>query len=155
MRRRKFITLLGGAAAAWPLAARAQQGERMRRVGVLSSLAADDPEAAARNAAFLQTLQELGWTDGRNVRIDYRWTCGQCRAHSQARGGTARARARRHPGQWHDGRRGCCNRRPAPCRSFSCSSPTRSAPALSRAWHSPAATPPALRCSSTARAGNG
>ena len=74
--RREFITLLGGAAAAWPLAARAQQGERMRRIGVLSSLAADDPEAAARNAAFLQTLQELGWTDGRNVRIDYRWSAG-------------------------------------------------------------------------------
>ena len=76
MKRRDFITLLGGAAATWPLAARAQQAERMRRIGVLSSLAADDPEAAARNAAFLQTLQELGWTDGRNVRIDYRWSAG-------------------------------------------------------------------------------
>jgi putative ABC transport system substrate-binding protein len=62
--------------ATWPLAARAQQPERMRRIGALSSLAADDPEAAARNAAFLQTLQELGWTDGRNVRIDYRWSAG-------------------------------------------------------------------------------
>ena len=70
MRRREFITLLGGAAAAWPLAARAQQGERMRRIGVLMSLAADDPEAQARIAAFLQGLQQLGWTDGRNVRID-------------------------------------------------------------------------------------
>jgi ABC-type uncharacterized transport system substrate-binding protein len=75
-RRREFITLLGGAAAACPLGVSAQQGERMRRIGVLSSLAADDPEAAARNAAFLQTLQELGWTDGRNVRIDYRWSAG-------------------------------------------------------------------------------
>ena len=73
--RREFIAVLGGAAA-WPLATYAQQGERMRRIGVLSSLAADDPEAAARNAAFLQTLQELGWTDGRNVRIDYRWSAG-------------------------------------------------------------------------------
>src|SRR5262245_58932145 len=74
--RRDFITVLGGAAVAWPLAARAQQGERMRRVGVLSSLAADDPEAQARHAAFLQGLQEWGWTTGRNVQIDYRWGAG-------------------------------------------------------------------------------
>jgi ABC-type uncharacterized transport system substrate-binding protein len=74
MRRRKFIMLLGGMAVAWPLAARAQQGERMRRIGLLMTLAADDPEAQARNAAFLQALGELGWTVGRNVQIDYRWT---------------------------------------------------------------------------------
>ena len=72
MRRREFITLLGGAAA-WPVAARAQQAGRMRRIGVLMNQAADDPEAQVRNAAFLQGLQELGWIDGRNVRIDYRW----------------------------------------------------------------------------------
>jgi ABC-type uncharacterized transport system substrate-binding protein len=72
MRRRDFITLLGGAAA-WPLAARAQPGERMRRIGVLMNLAADDPEAPARVAAFAQGLGELGWTVGRNVMIDYRW----------------------------------------------------------------------------------
>jgi putative tryptophan/tyrosine transport system substrate-binding protein len=72
MRRREFITLLGGAAAAWPVAARAQQ-QRMRRIGVLSALAADDPESMARIAAFLQGLQELGWSVGGNVRIDYRW----------------------------------------------------------------------------------
>ena len=76
MRRREFITLLGGAAVAWPLAARAQQPERMRRIGVLNTLAADDPEAQARHAAFLQGLQELGWTDRRNVRIDTRWGAG-------------------------------------------------------------------------------
>ena len=74
--RREFITLLGGAAAAWPLAARAQQAERMRRIGVLMNLAADDPEGQARIAAFLQGLQQLGWTDGRNVRIEYRWGAG-------------------------------------------------------------------------------
>ena len=74
--RREFITLLGGAAAAWPLAARAQQGERMRRIGVLMPCAADDPEAQARVAAFLQGLQQLGWTVGRNVRIDTRWAAG-------------------------------------------------------------------------------
>ena len=73
MKRREFITLLGGAAVAWPLAARAQQPERMRRIGVLMGQAADDPEAQARVAAFVQGLQELGWTDGRNVRIDTRW----------------------------------------------------------------------------------
>ena len=72
MSRREFITLLGGAAA-WPIAARAQQGERMRRVGVLMNLAADDPEGQARLAAFLQSLQEAGWTVGHNAQIDIRW----------------------------------------------------------------------------------
>ena len=73
MKRREFITLLGGAAAAWPVAARAQQGERMRRVGVLVNLAANDPMGQARVAAFVQGLQAAGWSDGRNVRIDTRW----------------------------------------------------------------------------------
>src|SRR5438876_1193843 len=72
MRRRKFITLLSGAAV-WPLAARAQQGERMRRIGVLLNLAANDPMGQARVAAFVQGLQATGWSDGRNVRIDTRW----------------------------------------------------------------------------------
>ena len=66
--RREFITLLGGTAAAWPLAARAQPRERMRRIGVLMSLAADDQEGQARLTAFVQGLQELGWTDGRKCR---------------------------------------------------------------------------------------
>jgi len=74
--RRKFLATLGGAAAAWPLAARAQQTERIRRIGVLMNLAADDPESSARLTAFVQGLQELGWTDGRNVRIDTRWGAG-------------------------------------------------------------------------------
>jgi putative ABC transport system substrate-binding protein len=74
--RRDFITLLGGAAAAWPLAARAQQAERVRRIGVLMNLAADDPEALARLAAFHQGLQEAGWVVGRNLRIEYRWGAG-------------------------------------------------------------------------------
>jgi ABC-type uncharacterized transport system substrate-binding protein len=72
LRRREFITLLGGATA-WPLVARAQQPDRMRRIGVLVNLPADDPQAQVRNAALLQGLQELGWTVGRNVRIDFRW----------------------------------------------------------------------------------
>jgi putative tryptophan/tyrosine transport system substrate-binding protein len=74
VRRREFIALLGGGAAvAWPLAARAQQPDRVRRIGVLMASAADDSESQARIAAFLQGLQQLGWTDGRNVRIDTRW----------------------------------------------------------------------------------
>jgi putative tryptophan/tyrosine transport system substrate-binding protein len=73
MKRREFITLLSGAAAAWPLTARAQQRERMRRIGALMSQAADDPEVPPRVSAFAQGLQERGWTVGGNVRIDYRW----------------------------------------------------------------------------------
>jgi ABC-type uncharacterized transport system substrate-binding protein len=76
MTRREFITLFGSAAAAWPLAARAQQGGRMRRIGVLTNLPSDDAEAQLRNAAFLQGLQELGWTVGRNLHIDFRWGTG-------------------------------------------------------------------------------
>ena len=76
MRRREFITLFGGAAAAWPLAARAQQGERARRIGVFTNLASDDPDSQARIGAFHQGLQEHGWTIGRNVRFDYRWNIG-------------------------------------------------------------------------------
>jgi putative ABC transport system substrate-binding protein len=72
VKRRQFITLLGGAVA-WPLAARAQQREKMRRIGVLMSQSADDPDALARIAAFAQGLQERGWSVGGNVRIDYRW----------------------------------------------------------------------------------
>ena len=85
MRRREFIALLGGAAAAWPLAARAQQGERMRRIGVLLAATADDPEFQARVGAFLQGLQQSGWTIGRNVRIDARWAttdAGEIRRHA-------------------------------------------------------------------------
>src|SRR5262249_29427817 len=76
LNRRAFITLLGGAAAAWPLAARAQQSEQVRRVGMLIGQAADDADGKARLAAFVEGLQQLGWTDGRNVRIDTRWGGG-------------------------------------------------------------------------------
>jgi putative ABC transport system substrate-binding protein len=77
MKRREFITLLGGAAAAWPLAARAQQGERVRRIGFLQGLAESDPEAQARIVAFRQALEALGWTEGRNIHIDYRFAGGE------------------------------------------------------------------------------
>jgi hypothetical protein len=72
MRRREVITLIGGAAAAWPLAARAQQGERVRRVGVLSGVAETDPDYQARYGALRQELQQLGWTEGRDIRFDHR-----------------------------------------------------------------------------------
>jgi putative ABC transport system substrate-binding protein len=75
MRRREFITLLGGAAA-WPLAARAQQPGEMRRIGVLMNLSENDPEAQRLVATFQEGLAQLGWTDGRNLRIDYRWSAG-------------------------------------------------------------------------------
>src|SRR5215467_10247832 len=75
MKRRSFITLLGGAAA-WPLAARAQQGGRMRRIGVLMSIDENDPLGKRSHSAFAQALEDLGWTNGRNVRIDLRWGGG-------------------------------------------------------------------------------
>src|SRR5262249_9073432 len=84
MRRRTFIAGLGSGLA-WPLAARAQPSERIRRIGMLTGLASDDQEAQARNATFLRALQELGWTVGRNVRVDYRWGPGNAelyRRHS-------------------------------------------------------------------------
>jgi len=76
MRRHDFITLVGGSAAVWPLAVRAQQSGQMRRIGVLMPLARDNPEGQARLTAFLQGLQKLGWTEGRNLQIEYRWGTG-------------------------------------------------------------------------------
>src|SRR6516165_5032180 len=76
MRRRDFIKVIAGSAAVWPLAARAQQGEHMQRIGVLTLFASDDPVEQTRVLAFAQALAQLGWTDGRNVRIDLRWGAG-------------------------------------------------------------------------------
>ena len=77
MRRRDFIKVMAGSAAvAWPLAARAQQSEQMRRIGVLMPFAKDNPDPQARITAFLQELQKLGWTEGRNLQIEYRWGTG-------------------------------------------------------------------------------
>ena len=143
MKRREFIALLGGTAAAWPLAAGAQQADRVRRIGVLMPLAADDREAPARIAAFHQGLQQLGWNVGRNVRIEYRWGAGDPERIRKSitelidlapdvilAGGSAtlapllQALAR--------------------CRSCSCTCQIRSAPALSTAWGGQAAMPPVL-----------
>ena len=86
MKRREFITLGGGAVVAWPLAARAQQSNRMRRIGVLMGLSESDPEAQSRIAAFRKTLQDLGWTEARNVRTDYYWAAGDIdRTHALAK----------------------------------------------------------------------
>ena len=76
MRRREFITVLGGTVA-WPFAARAQQAERVRRIGMLMSFREDDPEGQQRVALLRQGLKELGWTEGRNIHIDYRWAGGR------------------------------------------------------------------------------
>jgi len=81
MQRRAFITLFAGAAVARPLTARAQQAERMRRIAVLMSVAADDPVGQARLTVFVQALQQLGWTDGRNIQIDVRWGAGDADRH--------------------------------------------------------------------------
>ena len=75
MKRRDFITLLGGAAA-WPLAARAQQNDRIRRIGIIPPTMENDPETRARLAAFREALAQLGWEEGRNIRFDYRWPGG-------------------------------------------------------------------------------
>src|SRR5262244_1824765 len=76
LRRRDFVLLLSSSALAWPLTARAQQGERVRRIGVLTNLAADDPEGQVRNTAFAQALAQLGWTVGHNLRLEHRWAAG-------------------------------------------------------------------------------
>jgi putative tryptophan/tyrosine transport system substrate-binding protein len=114
MKRRQFIAAVGGTAA-WPLAARAQQRERMRRIGVLMNMAADDSEGQARVAAFLQGLEPLGWSVGRNAQIDLRWGVGRCRPNSRIRGRIGCARARRHSGHRRHNLRAF--RRPAPFRS--------------------------------------
>jgi len=85
MRRRNFIALLGGAAAAWPIAARAQQSAGMRRIGVLIGLAEDDPDAQARLSAFRQGLDRLGWSEGGNVRLDYRFAPAGAQAQALAK----------------------------------------------------------------------
>src|SRR6516225_6379421 len=101
MRRRDFIKGIVGSATAWPLMARAQPGEHMRRIGVLMDRGADDPEARAFVAALSQGLGELGWIIGRNAQIDYRWYEGKPRGRSRLRGGIAHADAGYHPRLWH------------------------------------------------------
>ena len=149
IRRREFIFTLGGAAAAWPLAARAQQAERVRRIGVLLTAAADDPECQARLAAFLQGLAQLGWTVGRNVRIDYRWTAGNA---DDIRKYAAELAALAPDVILATGASavGPLLQATRTVPIVFAWSPIRSAPASSRAWRGRAATPPVSRCSNTA-----
>jgi hypothetical protein len=154
VKRREFITLLGGAAAAWPLAARAQRGERMRRVGVLHTPAADDPEGQVRIAAFLQGLEQFGWTDGGNVRIETRWAAGDA------------DRIRRFVAELvmfapdvivttGSATSAPYCRQPALCRSCSWAPPIRLARASSKVWRGQVATSPVLPRMNTALARNG
>jgi putative ABC transport system substrate-binding protein len=117
MKRREFLTLLGGAAVTWPVAAGAQQVDGIRRIGVLTYWTADDAEGQARLAAFAQALKQLGWSEGRNLRIDTRWA----NADDIRRHAAELPRSRRMsswlllaPQPWRR-----CYRRPAPCRSCS------------------------------------
>jgi putative tryptophan/tyrosine transport system substrate-binding protein len=153
IRRRELIAAIGGAMVAWPFAARAQQGGRMRRIGVLTTFAEDDPEGVARNAAFLQALAQLGWTDGRNVRMEYR------------RGASDPDRIRKYAAELAalapDVILATGNATLAPLLQA-----TRTVPivfaavadpvgAASIAWHGRVATPPVSSCSNTASAANG
>ena len=145
MRRREFITALGGAVAAWPLAARAQQPENVRRIGVLSGAARDNPDLQARLAAFQQVLKQLDWTDGRNVRIDYRWGAGSAdntRKYAVELVALAPDVILAPARLWSR-----CFRQLAPCLSCSWSPPIQSAPASSIVCRGRAATPPVLCCS--------
>src|SRR5262245_65978541 len=101
LRRREFITLLGGAAA-WPLAARAQQSEQVQRVGVLMGLAEDDPDAKARLAGFRQGLESLGWSEGRNIRLNTRFAPGLAQVQVLAK----RSEERRVGKEWRSGSSG-------------------------------------------------
>jgi hypothetical protein len=135
MRRREFIRLLGGATVAWPLAARAQPADRVRRIGVLMGYAESDSDAQANVAAFRESLQKLGWAEDRNIRIDIRWPIP---ADLESMQRFAKELVALQP----DRRPRCCNKR-APSPSFSRPFPIRLAAASSRAFRSPAATSPA------------
>ena len=100
MKRREFITLSAGAAVAWPLAARAQQRDRIRRIGVLRPATETDPGAQARVAAFRLALQKLGWTEGRTVSIDIRWASGDPAAAHKYATELVALRARSYPRRW-------------------------------------------------------
>jgi hypothetical protein len=134
MRRRTFIALRGGAAAAWPLAVRAQQ-RGMRRIGVLTDLPSDDSEAQVRNAAFLQGLQELGWTVGRNLQIDFRWGKGRGAGPLREYAVELVALAPLVILAVGVSSVTAYSRQGGRCRWSSCRSPIRSGPASLRTWH--------------------
>ena len=118
MKRREFITVLGGAAVAWPLAARAQQRERMRRIGVLLAACRGRSGDQARRCGLPAGLQQLGWSDGRNVAIEYRWAAGDAERSANMRPNWSRSRRTSSwPRALRRWRR--CYRRPGRCRSCS------------------------------------
>ena len=137
MRRREFITLVGGAAATWPLVARAQQAERMRRIGVLMTTAAADPEGQARIAAFRQGLQKLGWTETQNVRNRHPLGGRRCRSRSQICKGIGRADAGRYPSDGKFDCGGVASER-APSQSCSHTPSIRWVLVSSKVWREPA-----------------
>jgi len=144
MRRREFITLVGGAAAiVGPLAARAQQGERVRRVGVLTPYAAGDAEGQARLTAFAQGLQQAGWTVGQNLQIDYRWGDGKADTMRKYAAELVALAPEVILASTSAADLHCC-RQLAPFRSCSRVLPMLSALAMSRAWRGQAATSLAL-----------
>ena len=127
MKRREFITLLGGAASAWPITASAQQGQRVRLICILEGISADTPGAKTRYAAFLEGLQQLGWTPGRNVRIEVRYAEGDEAAYESMQRNSLRLL---RTCLWSGGRRprrGGAESRPAPFPSCLSSFPTRGA----------------------------
>src|SRR5215469_4354967 len=148
MKRRDFITLVGGAAAGWPVAAHAQQSDRMRRIGFLIGVA-DDANSRAMYEAFRQGLQQLGWIDGRNVRIEARFGAGIPLAFENTQWNWSRFR---RTSSWLLAalRHSSCFRKPARYRSSSPSFPTRSAPASSIASRNRAETRRASCSSNTA-----
>ena len=152
MRRREFISLLGGAAA-WPPAARAQQPGPVRRIGVLMPYEANNPQGQARIASFMQGLRQLGWTDSRDVRIEYRWSAET----NEIRKYAAELAALAPDVIFAAGSAGAGPMleatRMVPI--VFCYSPIRSAPGMSRAWRGRVATPAGLRHGNSASARNG
>jgi hypothetical protein len=141
MKRRDFITLLGGAAAVWPFTASAQQSERPRRVAVVSGFAESDGVGQARMAAFRETIAKLGWIDGRNIRIDYRWGVDPDRAHAVAAELAAAMPDVIFAIAGHGSRLSA--RQPKASRSYLNTPAIRCRPARCKALRGPAATSPA------------
>jgi hypothetical protein len=148
IRRREFLTLLGGGAAGWPLAARAQQRDRTRRIGVFMNLPADDSRAQARVGSFHQGLQQLGWVIDRNVSIDYRWGLGD--ADQNRRFASDLVAVNPDVILQLAARSTLCASQPGRFRSYLLASSIPLAEALLQIWLVQAAMPPALLVSNSA-----